>query len=171
MSKSGPTIDNVSMPGGTVTENSVISVSGQARPNNTVDIGADLTTTTMVNQKIVIYVRLGATGSGVQPHTDPMAKRLPACRKGMRGCVARTVTRRITHMARLYRVAARVHADRTGHFNATLRLHYWVHKAMQAMLIVTARTSQGWASRRMPVRVVPPQAHKGVGKGGTSENR
>lgn len=159
-----PTI-HMSVPRGNLTENSVIFVDGQARPNNTVDISADLSTTTVVNQKVVIYVRPGMTGTGMQPHTVLEAKRLPACRKGMRGCVAKTVTRRVTRTTVLYHATARVHADRTGRFSATLRLRYHARKAMRAMLTVTARTARGSTKRQTPVTVAPPAARKGAGKG------
>jgi len=112
------------MPGGSVTENSPMTVSRRARPYNTVDISAELTTTTFVNQKTVVYVRSGTTGSGVHPHTLPEAKRLPACHKGVRECVARTVVKRVSKTVALYHTAMRVHADRKGHFSAKLRLRY-----------------------------------------------
>ena len=164
-SKSGPTINGVRVPGGVLTENSVVMVSGRAQPYNTVDIGANLTTTTFVNQKVVIYVRPGSTG-GAQPHINPKAKRLPVCRKGVKGCVARTVTRRVGHVDWLYHATTRVHADRTGRFSATVHLRYRAQRTMHATLIVTVRTSQGQSARYIRVMVAPSSASKSTQRGG-----
>jgi len=162
---SGPVIDNVRVPGGIVTENSAMTVSGRARPSIPVDIVAGLTTTTFVNQKTVVYVRPGAIGSGTRPHTPADAKRQPACRKGVRGCVAKTVVRRVARTTQLYHTTARTRAGRKGRFTATVRLRYRTRKTLQAMLTVTVRTSQGQSSRRMRIKVVPPATHRSASKG------
>ncbi len=164
---SGPAIDNMRVPGGTVTENSPITVSGRARPYNTVDVAADLLTTTLVNQKTVIYVRPGTT----ERKTRPDAKRQPACRKGVRGCVARTVTRRGARTTRLYYTTARTRADRAGRFTATVRLRYRAHKTLQATLTVTACTAGGQSSRRVGVKLTPPPLHRSAAKGGKPRKR
>lgn len=168
---SGPAIDNMGVPGGTVRENSMVTVSGRARPYNTVDVAADLSTTAFVNQKMVTYIRPGTTGSKTRPHTLPDAKRQPACHKGVRGCVARTVTRRVTRTTRLYHTAARTRADRAGRFKATMRLHYRARKTLQATLTVTARTSGGQSSRRVGVKIAPPPLHRSAAKGGKPRKR
>ncbi len=168
---SGPTIDKVSVPSRSVTDGSAVTVSGRVRPNATVDIAADVSTTTFVNQKAVIYVRPSAAKKGAHPHMPPNVQKQPACRKGMKGCVARTVTRRVAHTTRLYHAAMRVRADRKGHFRATVRLHYRAKKAMRVTLMVMVRTPQGQTSRWMGIKVMPPAARKGAGKGGASGKR
>jgi len=161
----------MSVPGGTVTENSPLTVSGRARPYNTVDVAADLSTTTFVNQKTVIYVRPGTTGSKTRPHTLPDAKRQPACRKGVRGCVARTVTRRVARTTRLYHTTARTRADRAGRFKVMVRLRYQARTTLRATLTVTARTSGGQSSRCVGVKIAPPPTQRSAAKGGKPRKR
>ncbi len=51
------------------------------------------------------------------------------------------------------------------------RLHYRAKKAMRVTLMVMVRTPQGQTSRWMGIKVMPPAARKGAGKGGASGKR
>jgi len=84
------------------------------------------------------------------------------CRKGVSGCVARVVTRRVVRTMVLYQTATRTRADRAGRFNARVRLDYRPRKTARVMLTVTLTTTapRGRFVREALVTVTPPPPAK-----------
>jgi len=152
---------SVSVPGGVVTLNTMIMVRTRTLPNATVSITARLTTTTVSSRKVVQYVRPLVKKAG-KPKPRPriaLQGTQPACGKGAPGCVARTVTQRVTTTTALYQTTTRARADRKGQLNARVRLTYIAHKAMQATLTVMVRTPRGTVTSSSSVKVVPSATH------------
>lgn len=143
---------------GSLTLNSVVTVSGQTRPGLLVSVGVDLTTTTTVSHTVVVYVSATRTARtkdrGARPRAGASSAKTVACRARSKGCVARSVTRLVTRATLLYRTATRVRADRKGHFAARVRLGYRARRAVRATL--TVPLARGRFARSTPVRVMPP---------------
>jgi len=148
----------VSVPGGVVTLNSMVMVRTLTLPNATVSITAKLTTTRVSSRKVVRYVRPLVKKAGKKPHIAAHGTQ-PTCGKGAPGCVARTVTQRVTTTMALYQTTTRARADRKGQLNARVRLTYVVHKAMQATLTVMVKTPRGTVTSSSSVKVVPSATH------------
>jgi len=166
---------DVRVPTGGVTLNSVVTVNGRTRPATTVAISASLTTTSTLSQRAVIYVfaTANARRTSSKKGVKPAATR--TCRKGMSGCVARVVMRRVVRTTLLYRTrtATRARAGRVGRFSARVRLDYRPRQAARVMLTVTliTVTPRGRFARAMLVKVTPPRpqsGHRGVSKGSTA---
>jgi len=151
-----PTV-NLSVVGNTVTKNSVITVSAQLWPNIAASINAKLATTLTSAHTVVAYVRAPL------PHVSG-GKRLPPCRKGVEGCVAKRVVRRISKTVVLYQTTVRARADRRGHLTARIRLGYVARTVMQATLIVTVKAPRGTFVRSIHVRIVPPPPTRRPGR-------
>jgi len=148
----------VSVPGGVVTLNSMVMVRTLTLPNATVSITAKLTTTRVSSRKVVQYIRPLVKKAGKKPHIAAHGTQ-PTCGKGVRGCVAQTVTQRVTTTTALYQTTTRARADRKGQLNARVRLTYVVHKAMQATLTVMVKTPRGTVTSSSSVKVVPSATH------------
>jgi len=148
----------VSVPGGVVTLNSMVMVHTLTLPNATVSITAKLTTTRVSSRKVVQYIRPLVKKAGKKPHIAAHGTQ-PTCGKGAPGCVARTVTQRVTTTMALYQTTTRARADRKGQLNARVRLTYVVHKAMQATLTVMVKTPRGTVTSSSSVKVVPSATH------------
>jgi len=149
----------VSVPGGVVTLNSMVMVHTLTLPNATVSITAKLTTTRVSSRKVVQYIRPLVKKAGApKPHVATQGTQ-PTCGKAVRGCVARTVTQRVTTTTALYQTTTRARADRKGQLNARVRLTYVVHKAMQATLTVMVKTPRGTVTSSSSVKVVPSATH------------
>jgi len=149
----------VRAPNGGVTLHSVIMVDGRTRPGVTVAISASLTTTSTISQRAVIYAP--ATASAPRSSSKKIVK--PAartCRKGVPGCVARVVTRRIVRATLLYRTrtATRARADHAGRFSVRVRLDYRPRTTARVTLTVTLITvaPRGQFVRAILVKVAPP---------------
>lgn len=140
---------------GAVTWNSVVTVSGQTQPGVAVSITADLTTTTTISRTIVVYVPAAVKGAGSRPRTSAPPTRTMVCRKGLRGCVARSVTRPMTRTTLLYHAATQARADRRGRFAARITLKYRAYRVVRATLTVTAATPRGRFTQSASITVVP----------------
>jgi len=158
----GPAMTATVRASGSLTLNSMVTVSGQTRPGLLVSVGVDLTTTTTVSHTVVVYVPATRTARtkdrGARPRAGASSAKTVACRARSKGCVARSVTRLVTRATLLYRTATRVRADRKGHFAARVRLGYRARRAVRATLTVTATVplARGRFARSTPVRVTPP---------------
>ncbi len=87
---------------------------------------------------------------------------LPLCHKGVKGCVARRVTRRVVVTTVLYRVRAHVRADRYGRVQAIVRLTYNPRTTQRLTLAVTVQTRRGTTVVRKPVTAKPAPVRRGV---------
>ena len=146
-----------------MTNNSPVTVNALTVPNAPVSIRAKLTTT-ITNVRVVTYVRApSARPRGLEAHTVEI-KKLPPCRKGVQGCVARIVVRRIAKTVVLFQTTVHTRADKRGHVHATVRISYVTRKVVQATLTVTVQTPRGTGTRNTHVKVVPPPAHKASGQ-------
>ena len=150
---------NVRAPNGGVTLHSMVTVDGRTRPGVTVAISASLTTTSTIFQRAVIYApaTVSAPRSSSKKIVKPAAR---TCRKGVPGCVARVVTRRIVRATLFYqtRTVTRARADRGGRFSARVRLDYRPRMTARVTLTVTLTTvaPRGQFVRAILVKVTPP---------------
>jgi len=151
---------------GTVTRDSVVTVSGRARPGASLSITTSLTTTTTIAQKIVVYVA-AAGARGPRP-ASRTAKAAP-CRKGARGCVARTVVRRVARTTLLYRTSTSARVDRQGRFSARIQLRYGPRATVRATLTLTVAASYGHVTHS--ARVTVTTQSKGEGRKAKGEGR
>jgi len=160
---------DVRVPTGGVTLNSVVTVNGRARPGAPVAISASLTTTSTMSQRAVIYVSVTASARRSSSNKGVKAA-ARMCRKGVSGCVARVVVRRVVRTTLLYQTATRTRADRAGRFSARVRLDYQPRKTARVMLTVTLTTvaPRSQFVRAVLVTVTPPsppvKAHQSAGK-------
>jgi len=146
--------ERLSVPnGGLLRNGSTLGVSvDNAPPRAAVAITTQLERVSTATQTTVVYVPAGDKARA----TIGAA----ACRKGMRGCIARTIVRRVTRTLVLYQTGVRAQADKRGHAQATVRLDYAPRKTQRLLLVVTVRTSLGSATRGTPVTILPARGHR-----------
>jgi len=143
----------VRVPGGLVTRNSVVTVTTKIQPRARISITVKLTAPAASYRTVVAYIRVGATGAPGPSSTA--GTKATACHKGVRGCVARRVVRRVVRAAMLYGTVVRARADARGRVSVTIRLLYVPRARGQATLAVTAVTARGTATSSNRVTLVP----------------
>lgn len=152
-----PRIPVVSVPGGIVSYNTLVTIRALTRPNTTVAITAKLSTSTVTLRQVVMYVRIQRKKGGAsKPHiVGPASGKRPPCGKRVQGCVARWVRRRVIRTTMLYQTTTHVRSEKRGRLDARVRLTYTARKAMRATLTIVLRTPRGAVTSSSTVRLMP----------------